>query len=224
MGLSWPRLFGPYPGSERLSGQVASDAFSPRAPPLHGHAIRFFVRNANQFRPSAHHDRVGEAVETPLGILVCGAIGFLWKARVSLADTKLRRSKRIDQVAAANPIQGRNVRPGTGGHEVPVFLATDGNLNQALAKGLEQLLASVIAMVTRRTAGNQKRSHGDRGCKQEFWVVRNHPLMMPPLVARTKSKPTRAAQHREPRLPGPELASYLAALDASTASCSSFSA
>jgi hypothetical protein len=90
-----------------------------------------------------------------LGILVYGAIVFLWKACVSLTGTKARRSKSIDQAAAGNPIQGRDVQPDTGGYELLVFLAANGNLNKAVTKGLKQLLVSgVVAIVTRRPASN----------------------------------------------------------------------
>lgn len=130
-------------------------AFLLRAPPLHGRAIRVFIRRANQFWPSAANDRVGETVETPLGILVYGAIVFLWKARFSLTGTKVRRSKSIDQAAARNPIQGRNVQPDTGRHELLVSLTANGNLNKALTKGLQQLLVSgVVAIVARCIASN----------------------------------------------------------------------
>jgi hypothetical protein len=73
------------------------------------------------------------------------------------------------------------------GHVILVSFATDGNLNQALAKGLKQLfVAGVVAIVTWRTASKQGRNHGDRGCTLKIRVAPIHPPMMPPIVARTK--------------------------------------
>src|ERR1700739_3412464 len=146
----------------RVRGAPSGRYASLRAKPLHGHAICVLVRHANQFWPSTHNDRIGAAVETPLGILIYGAIVLLWKACFSLTDTKARRSKRIDQAAAGNPTQGRNVPPDAGRDEFRVSLAANGNVHKALAKGLKQLLVSgVVAIVTRRTAGNQKSSRGE---------------------------------------------------------------
>lgn len=156
-----------------------------RAPPFHRHATRLFIRHANQFRASTHVDGAGLAVETPYGILVDRAILLLRKVYLGGTDTKPRRSKGIDQAAAADAIQGRDVVPGTRGCEVFVSLAADGKLDKALAKGLEQCYVSrIVPIVTRRgAAGSQKRSEGEGGGTQQFWVTRNHRPMMPPLVS-----------------------------------------
>jgi len=162
-----------------------------------------FVRHAHQFRPSAHGHRIGQAIEAPQGILVCRAIVFFWKVGLSLTDTKARWSERIDKATASDSVQGRNVHPSTRGHEILVSFASDGNLNKALAKRLKQLLVgSVVAIVTRRTASNQKRSHGDGGCTLKFRVARNHPLMMPPIVATTTIEATSSGQGPPPDMLG----------------------
>jgi hypothetical protein len=131
--------------------------------------MRLSIRNANQFRASTPEDRVGEAVETPQWVLLGGAIVLFRKVHLSLCDTKARRTERIDQAAAGDPIQGGKVPADTGGHEVRVSFATDGDFNQALAQGLKQLLVSgVFAVVARRTAGSQKYGHRDRERDQEL--------------------------------------------------------
>ena len=123
--------------------------------------MHYFIRHANQLWPTADVDRAGMAVETPQGILVGRAIILLRKVDFTLIETKSRRSKRIDEAAAGDAIQRRDVLQDTGGYEVFVFIAANGKLNKALAKGLKQSIVSgVVAIVTRRTAGNQKGSQG----------------------------------------------------------------
>lgn len=101
-------------------------------------------------------------VETPRGILVGRANVLLRKVDVSRTDAKPRRSKRIDQMAAAYSIQGRDVPPDTRGYKVLVSVAAaDGSVNKAVAERLKKrLVIGVVAVVTllRRTAGNQKGS------------------------------------------------------------------
>lgn len=157
---------------------------SLRAPPFHGYATCLVIRNTNQFWPSPRVKRIGVAVETPQRILVGRTIFLLRKVYFGLTDTKPRRSKRIDQAMAGDPVQGRNVPPDTGGHEVLVSLATNGNLNKALAKGLKQLLvSSILAVITGwRAAGNQKCGQGDRHGIHQGRAMRTHPPMMPPLA------------------------------------------
>jgi hypothetical protein len=122
------------------------------------------------------------AVETPQGILFGRAIILLRKVYLSLIETKPRRSKRIEQAVAGDPIQRRYVPRDAGGNEVFVR-GTNGNLNEALPKGLQQRLVSgIVAIVTRRTAGNQKGSQGEGGGRHEWWAAGNHPAIMPPLA------------------------------------------
>ena len=107
------------------------------------------------------------AVKTPQGRLVGRAILLLRKIHFSLIKTKPRRSKRIDQAAAGDAIQRRDVPLDAWGYEVFVCVA-NGNLNKALAKSLKQRLVSgVVAIVTRRTAGYQRGSQGAGGGRHE---------------------------------------------------------
>jgi hypothetical protein len=73
----------------------------------------------------------------PLRILVNGTIVFFWKAALTLIGTELRRSNRVDQSAAADPIQGRDIQPDARRHKLRVFLPSDGDLNKALPKCLK---------------------------------------------------------------------------------------
>src|SRR5215472_3035278 len=133
------------------------------------------------------------AVETPQGILVVRAFVLLRKLYLSLIETKPRRSKRLDQALAGDAIQRGDVPRDAGGYEVFVFVA-DGNLNKALAKGLEQRRVSgVVAIVTRRTAGNQKGSQDEGGGRHESWVTGNHSGIMPPLARVCGAGPGAAA-------------------------------
>ena len=107
------------------------------------------------------------AVETPEGRLAGRAILLLRKVYLSLIETKLRRSKRINQAVAGDAIQRRDVPLDARGYEVLVSIA-NGNLHKALAKGPKQrLLSGVVAIVTRRTAGDQKGSQGEGGGRHE---------------------------------------------------------
>jgi hypothetical protein len=119
------------------------------------------------------------AVETPQESLVGRAILLLWKIDLGLIKTKPRRSKRVDQAAAGDAIQRRDVPLDAWGYEVFVCVA-NGNLNKALTKGLKQsLVCVVVAIVTRRTAGNQKGSQGKGDGRHEQWATGNHSGMMP---------------------------------------------
>jgi len=152
--LSIARTSSSYPCG-KPAAVIDSVVFSLRALPLQGQAMCALVRHAHQFWPSAHGHRIGEAVEAPQGILVCGAIVFFWKVGFGLADTKARRSERVDKPTASDSVQGRNIHPSTRGHEILVSFATNGNFNKALAKLLKQLLVGcVVAIVTRRSASN----------------------------------------------------------------------
>ena len=92
---------------------------------------------------------------------------LLRKVYLSLIETEPRRSKRLDQALAGDAIQRRDVPRDAGGYEVFVCVA-DGNINKALAQGLKQRLVSgVVAIVTRRTAGNQKGSQGEESGRDE---------------------------------------------------------
>ena len=95
------------------------------------------------------------------------AILLLRKVYLSLIETKSRRSKRLDQALAGDAIQRRDVPHDAGRYEV-FFCIAKGNIDKALAQGLKQRLVSgVVAIVTRRTAGNQKGSQGEEGGRHE---------------------------------------------------------
>jgi hypothetical protein len=116
--------------AETLSGSL-------RAPPFHRRAVGFFIRLANQFWPPATDQRVCATVKVPLRILVNGTIVLFWKAALTLIGTELRRSDRVDQSAAADPVQGRDIQLDTRRHKLHVFLPSDGDLNKALPKRLK---------------------------------------------------------------------------------------
>jgi hypothetical protein len=65
------------------------------------------------------------------------------------------------------PFKEETSRTMQGGYEVLVCVA-DRSINKALAKSLKQRLVSgVVAIVTRRTAGNQQGSKGEEGGRHD---------------------------------------------------------
>ena len=84
--------------------ETSDTSLSLRVPPFYGDAIVVLIRIANQFGSPANNCGVWEAVKTPLRILVYGTVGFFWKATLSRTRTVSRRSKRVEQSLAGNPI------------------------------------------------------------------------------------------------------------------------
>ncbi len=162
---------------------------SLRAPPFNGDAIVVLIRRASQFRSSANNCGVWEAVETPLGILIHGTVVFLWKASLSRISTVLRRSERINQALAGNPIQRRYVDADTRRHKLRASLAADRDLGKTLPQGLQQVLVGcVLAIVPGCTASHENGGRQDGGRKSELWVTENHFAMMPSPMTSTKGK------------------------------------
>ena len=146
-----------------------------RAPPLNRDAIPpLLACIANQLRSPAAHDRISEAIEAPLRILIEGAVVFLWKARFCLAGAKARPPESVDQAPAGNSIQGRNVQPDTWRQELFVLVSETGKLNKTVAKAMKQVVVcGVVTIVTRSTAGDQERRRSNTGRRDEKSCKRN---------------------------------------------------